>query len=87
MYSPGGYPVGHFCIGDDIDYIVTDRDGGIWTSYGDEGIYGDHPETSAGLARWHTDASHTWNPRGRLPVWPLGGSAGATEEAVAWLGW
>ncbi|KOV01258.1 hypothetical protein ADK91_23850 [Streptomyces sp. XY511] len=87
VYSPGGYPVSHFCIGDDIDCIVTDRDGGIWTAYGDEGIYGDHPETSAGLARWDTDGIHTWSPRGRLPVWPLGGSAAATEEAVAWLAW
>ncbi|UQX04535.1 hypothetical protein [Streptomyces sp. RerS4] len=87
VYSPGGHPVGHLCIGDDIDYIITDRDDGIWTSYGDEGIYGDHPETIAGLARWDTDGAHTWSPRGRLPVWPLGGSAGATEEAVTWLAW
>ncbi|MGW2276154.1 hypothetical protein ACWCV4_37425, partial [Streptomyces yangpuensis] len=65
----------------------ADRDGGIWTSYGDEGIYGDHPQASAGLARWDTDGTHTWGPRGRLPVRPLGGSAGATEEDVAWLAW
>ncbi|MGW6846830.1 hypothetical protein [Streptomyces sp. NPDC054958] len=58
---------------------------GIWTSYGDERIYGDHPETGAGLAGWNTDGIPTWSPQGRLPVRPLGGSAGATEEAVAWL--
>ncbi|MEW2140284.1 hypothetical protein AB0892_27455 [Streptomyces sp. NPDC005409] len=87
VYSPGGYPISHFCIGDDIDYIVTDRDGGIWTAYGDEGIYGDHPEAGAGLARWDTDGLHTWSPQGRLPVWPLGGSAAATEGAVVWLAW
>ncbi|MFJ1869469.1 hypothetical protein ACIOD1_33275 [Streptomyces sp. NPDC088097] len=87
VYSPGGYPVSHFCIGDDIDYVVTDRTDGIWTSYGDEGIYGHHPQSSAGLARWNTDGAHTWNPQGRLPVWPLGGSAAATEEAMVWLAW
>ncbi|MEV7730230.1 hypothetical protein AB0P15_36790 [Streptomyces sp. NPDC087917] len=87
VYSPGGYPVSHFCIGDDIDYVVTDRADGIWTSYGDEGIYGDHPQSSAGLARWNTDGAHTWSPQGRLPVWPLGGSAAATEEAMVWLAW
>ncbi|MFJ4185356.1 hypothetical protein [Kitasatospora sp. NPDC089509] len=87
VYSPEGHRVGDLCIGDDIDYVLTDRDGGIWTSYGDEGIYGDHPETGAGLARWDTDGTHTWSPQGRLPVWPLGGSAGATEEATAWLAW
>ncbi|BCM64952.1 hypothetical protein L0F81_32825 [Streptomyces tricolor] len=87
VHSPDGSPVGHFCIGDDIDYVITDRDGGIWTAYGDEGIYGGHPESGAGLARWDSDGSPVWSPQGRLPVWPLGGSAGATEGAMAWLAW
>ncbi|MFJ9777019.1 hypothetical protein ACIRVF_38290 [Kitasatospora sp. NPDC101157] len=87
MHSPEGHPVKRFCIGDDIDYLITDRHGGIWTSYGDEGIYGDHPETSAGLACWDTDGTLTWSPQGRLPVWPLSGNAGATEAAAAWLAW
>ncbi|MFG2824626.1 hypothetical protein ACGFX4_34995 [Kitasatospora sp. NPDC048365] len=87
LYSPEGHPVSRFCVGDDIDYILSDRNGSIWTSYGDEGIYGDHPESAPGLARWDTDGTHTWSPRGRLPVWPLGGSAGATEESAAWLAW
>ncbi|MFE5753772.1 hypothetical protein ACFQ7M_36430 [Streptomyces massasporeus] len=87
VYSGAGRPVSHFCVGDDIDYILTDRDGGIWTSYGDEGIYGGHPESGAGLARWDADGTHTWGPRGRLPVWPLGGDAAATEDAVTWLAW
>ncbi|MFI8385754.1 hypothetical protein [Streptomyces sp. NPDC085540] len=77
----------HLCIGDAIDYVITDRDGGIWTSHADVGIYGDHPESRAGLARWDTDGTHTWSPQERLPVLPLGGSAGATEESVAWLAW
>ncbi|WP_327258057.1 hypothetical protein [Streptomyces sp. NBC_01244] len=87
VYSPGGHPVSHLCIGDDIDYIISDRNSDIWTSYGDEGIYGDHPVTSAGLARWNTDGTHTWGPQGRLPSWPLGGSAAATEKATVWLAW
>jgi hypothetical protein len=89
VYSRGGYPVDHLCIGDDIDYVLTDRDGGIWTSHGDEGIHGGHPASSEGLARWDTDGTRTWGPLGRqrLPVLPLGGIAGATEGDVAWLGW
>ncbi|CAL9466153.1 hypothetical protein SUDANB120_02742 [Streptomyces sp. enrichment culture] len=87
VYSGEGQPVSRFCIGDDIDYLLTDGDGGIWTSYGDEGIYGGHPESGAGLARWDADGACTWNPGGRLPVWPLGGDAAATEGAFAWLAW
>lgn len=81
VYSRGGYPMDHLCIGDDIDYVLTDRHGGIWTSYGDEGIHGSHPASSEGLARWDTDGARTWGPLGRrrLPVLPLGGIAGATE--------
>ncbi|MHB9857153.1 hypothetical protein [Streptomyces sp. YIM S03343] len=41
-FSASGTPEGEFCIGDDIPALVTDRRGGIWTAYGDEGIYGDH---------------------------------------------
>lgn len=87
VYSGDGQPVSRLCIGDDIDFILTDRDGGIWTSHGDEGIYGGHPESGAGLARWDADGAHTWGPRGRLPVWPLGGHAAATEDGMTWLAW
>ncbi|MEV7603002.1 hypothetical protein AB0O91_37110 [Kitasatospora sp. NPDC089797] len=87
VYSPDGEPVSRFCIGDDLDDVIADRDGGIWTSYGDEGIYAGHPESGDGLARWDTDGNRTWDPRGRLPVWPLGGSAAATEGAAPWLAW
>src|SRR6478609_9069245 len=51
VYSPEGHPVGRCCLGDDIDYLLADRDGGVWAAYGDEGIYGDHPESIPGLAR------------------------------------
>lgn len=89
VYSPGGYPMSHICIGVDIDCVITDRDGGLWTSHGDEGVHGSHPASSEGVARWDTDGTWTWAPlgRGRLPVLPLCGIAGTTEEDVAWLGW
>ncbi|MYS09028.1 hypothetical protein GTW71_21905, partial [Streptomyces sp. SID6041] len=66
VYSPGGYPTSHLCIGDDIEHVLTDREGGIWTSYGDEGIHGRHPGSSEGLARWDTDGVQTWGPLGSV---------------------
>lgn len=50
VFSPSGTPEGEFCVGDDIPALITDRRGGIWTAYGDEGVYGHHPESWAGLA-------------------------------------
>ncbi|MFE9634190.1 hypothetical protein [Streptomyces sp. NPDC006463] len=87
VYSPEGRPEGAFCIGDDIPALVTDRSGGIWTAYGDEGIYGDHPESAAGLAGWNTRGLATWAPDGRLPDWPLEGCTAATEGELVWLVW
>ncbi|MGW0753496.1 hypothetical protein [Streptomyces sp. NPDC002587] len=87
VYSAEGRPESAFCIGDDIPALVTDRRGGIWTAYGDEGIYGDHPQTAAGLAGWSIDGAATWAPRGRLPSWPLEGCTAATEGDVVWLVW
>ncbi|MFH7599665.1 hypothetical protein WDV06_31885 [Streptomyces racemochromogenes] len=76
-----------FCVGDDIPALVTDRRGGIWAAYGDEGIYGNHPQTAAGLAGWSGRGRHTWGPDGRLPAWPLEGLAAATEREAVWLAW
>ncbi|WP_405434900.1 hypothetical protein [Streptomyces anulatus] len=87
VYSPEGRPEGAFCLGDDIPALVTDRSGGIWTAYGDEGIYGDHPESAAGLAGWNTQGVATWAPKGRLPVWPLQGCTAATDGESVWLVW
>ncbi|MFE3791860.1 hypothetical protein [Streptomyces goshikiensis] len=86
VYSPGGYPMNHICLGDDIDYAIADRNDGIWTAHGDEGIYGHHPASRAGLARCNTDGKHTWTPK-RLPVLPLGGNAAATEGILIWQAW
>ncbi|GAA1403276.1 hypothetical protein GCM10009662_29360 [Catellatospora coxensis] len=76
-----------FCIGDDIDVAVTDRGGSIWTAYGDEGIYGGHPQSAAGLAGWGDRGQVVWAPGGRLPEWPLAGFAAATERDQVWLAW
>lgn len=87
VYSPDGRPESALCLGDDIPALVTDHHGGIWTAYGDEGIYGGHPETSQGLAGWNTAGAVTWAPQRRLPDWPLQGSTAATEGEYVWLVW
>ncbi|MET9426508.1 hypothetical protein [Streptomyces sp. NPDC003036] len=85
--SPSGAPESEFCVGDDIPALVTDVHGGIWTAYGDEGIYGGHPESGAGLAGWTTQGQAAWAPDGRLPDHPLEGCAAATEDEQVWLAW
>ncbi|WP_020123613.1 hypothetical protein [Streptomyces canus] len=87
VYSAEGRPEGAFCLGDDIPALVTDPSGGIWSAYGDEVIYGNHPESGAGLAGWNTRGVVTWAPEGRLPDGPLEGCTAATEGEVVWLVW
>jgi hypothetical protein len=87
VFSPLGSPEGEFCIGDDIPALVTDRSGGIWTAYGDEGIYGGHPESGGGLAGWTPEGRAMWLPQGRLPDVPLEGLTAATEDDGVWLLW
>jgi hypothetical protein len=87
VFSASGTPEGEFCIGDDIPALITDRRGGIWTAYGDEGIYGDHPESGAGLAGWNTEGRVMWTPGDRLPAHPLEGCTAATDDAHVWLVW
>lgn len=87
VFSPSGTPEKEFCLGDDIPALITDRHGGIWTAYGDEGIYGGHPESGSGLAGWNTEGHATWAPGGRLPAHPLGGCTAATEGDQVWLVW
>ncbi|MEV7026723.1 hypothetical protein [Kitasatospora sp. NPDC093558] len=85
--SPEGDEESAFCIGDDIPVLMTDRDGAIWTAYGDEGTCGAHPQSVAGLAGWSADGQVTWAPRGRLPDMPLEGCTAATDEDRVWLAW
>ncbi|MFD5818884.1 hypothetical protein [Streptomyces sp. NPDC127038] len=87
LFSPSGAPEAEFCIGDDIAALVTDAHGGIWTAYGDEGIYGSHPESAAGLAGWSSQGQATWAPGGRLPDHPLQGCTAATGNGEVWLVW
>ncbi|MFF0506970.1 hypothetical protein ACFYUH_25650 [Streptomyces fimicarius] len=71
----------------ELAVLVTDADGSIWTAYGDEGIYGSHPESGAGLAGWNARGEAIWSPGGRLPDHPLQGCTAATEDHRAWLVW
>ncbi|MFF1400174.1 hypothetical protein ACFVZD_41190 [Streptomyces sp. NPDC058287] len=87
VFSPSGTPETEFCVGDDIPTLVTDVHGGIWTAHGDEGIYGGHPESGAGLVGWNTQGQTSWNPKGRLPDNPLQGCTAATENENVWLVW
>ncbi|WP_253913537.1 hypothetical protein [Streptomyces mayonensis] len=87
VYSASGTPDGEFCVGDDIPALVTDRHGRVWTTYGDEGIFGGHPESGAGLAGWDTDGRAIWRLQDRLPSYPLEGCTAATDGDQVWLVW
>ncbi|MEV0096901.1 hypothetical protein [Streptomyces sp. NPDC050738] len=87
VFSASGVPEAEFCIGDDIPALITDVDGNIWTAYGDEGIYGGHPESAAGIAGWNTRGEPIWTPEGRLPDHPLHGCTAATENDRTWFAW
>jgi hypothetical protein len=87
VFSLEGGQQATFCLGDDIDVLVTDEGGAIWTAYGDEGIYGSHPQSAAGLAGWNDRGQVVWAPNGQLPKWPLAGCVGATQDDRVWLAW
>ncbi|MFI1415675.1 hypothetical protein ACH4Y0_38020 [Streptomyces sp. NPDC020707] len=87
LFSPSGMPEAEWCVGDDIPALVTDVGKRIWTAYGDEGIYGDHDESAAGLAGWDLEGRLIWAPAGRLPDHPLEGCTAATEGEQVWLVW
>jgi len=88
VHGPDGQPVRSFCLGEDVQALSTDATGRIWTAYGDEGIYGDHPQSLFGLAGWDDHGSPVWAPeRKQLKTWPLEGLAAATEGARTWLAW
>ncbi|MEU6661927.1 hypothetical protein [Streptomyces sp. NPDC046821] len=87
VFSASGVPEAEFCVGDDIPVLVTDQRDRIWIVYGDEGIYGGHPESAGGLAGWNTKGDAVWLPKRRLPDFPLQGCTGATEGDRVWLAW
>jgi hypothetical protein len=87
VYRADGALIESFCLGDDIDVLVAASGDSLWTAYGDEGIYGSHPQSAAGMAGWNRQGRAVWAPEGRLPRWPLAGFSGATEGEHVWLAW
>ncbi|MFD9355590.1 hypothetical protein [Streptomyces sp. NPDC060031] len=87
VYSPEGRPEAALCLGDDIAALVSDARGGTWTAYGDEGIFGAHPQSREGLAGWNTAGAATWVPPHRFPEGPVHGLTAATQGPYAWLAW
>lgn len=87
VYSADGRPGRSFCVGDDIPALTTTPDGNIWTAYGDEGIFGSHPESRGALAGWGPDGRALWSPRQPFPEGPVNGSTAATDGAYVWTAW
>ncbi|MFF1902391.1 hypothetical protein [Kitasatospora sp. NPDC058218] len=88
VFGAAGRPARELSLGDDVQALVTDRDGRIWMAFGDEGIYGDHPMAHPGLTAADTAGRVLWRPGpGELPGYPLEGLAAATEGRAAWLAW
>jgi hypothetical protein len=70
VLSPDGSVEDSFCVGDDIDVLVTAADGSIWTAYGDER----HPRRPSAV---HRRARRLGRP-GSGPL-----DAGRTSAAIA----
>ncbi len=88
LFGPDGRPGRELQLGDDVQALITDRDGRIWLSFGDEGTYGDNPIGRCGLAGLDTTGRIVWRPApGDLPDHPLEGLAAATEGRRTWLAW
>ncbi|MFE3765170.1 hypothetical protein ACFXPI_25810 [Streptomyces sp. NPDC059104] len=88
VYDRDGRREGAFCIGDDVPVVVSSRRGGIWTAYGDEGIFGRHPESRGALAGWNSRGDAVWTPRTPFPAGPVHGLTGCTEgDDRVWLAW
>lgn len=87
VYDPDGHREGAFCIGDDVQVVLGGRRGGIWTAYGDEGIFGHHPESRRALAGWNSLGEAVWTPRTPFPAGPVHGLTGCTEGDQVWLAW
>ncbi|MCF6195941.1 MAG: hypothetical protein L3J50_04485 [Emcibacter sp.] len=55
VYSLSGKFLKDYYLGDGIESVQVTKDGRIWTSYFDEGIYGDLPDSKSGLVQWNND--------------------------------
>ena len=87
VYSAAGEPESAFFIGDDIETMVTDRRGRLWTIYGDQRLWVNHPESASGLAGWTMEGTVGWTPQQRLPAMPLHGCTATTDGDQVWLIW
>jgi hypothetical protein len=87
LFSPTGVHEGDLCLGDDIATLIADRHGRLWTSHGDEGIFGGHPESGTGFAAWDSSGRSLWTAARGKPVGALQGLAAATEGDDVWLLW
>ncbi|MFF4380258.1 hypothetical protein [Kitasatospora sp. NPDC001547] len=88
VFGPDGRPARELRLGDDIQALITDRDGRIWLAFGDEGNHGDDPLGRCGLLGLDTAGRTVWRPDFEaLGDEPLEGLAAATEGRRAWLAW
>lgn len=65
-----GTLISRFCLGDGIQHLQCDRDGGIWCGYFDEGVYGNlgwgsaggpEPLGAPGLRRFDSRGAPSWS--------------------------
>jgi hypothetical protein len=64
IYDANGNFISSFTIGDGVQDVGVASDGRIWTSYFDEGVFGnfgwDQPLGSSGLVAWHAAGSQVF---------------------------
>lgn len=60
IYDLKGELIRDFIAGDGIQDVKVDSKGNIWTSYFDEGIFGDCPIGVQGLVCWNKDGKKIW---------------------------
>lgn len=64
IYNVKGELLRDFVVGDGIQDVQVDIDGNVWTSYFDEGIFGNYgwnePIGSPGLICWNKDGKKIW---------------------------
>lgn len=64
IYNLNGDLLRDFVLGDGIQDVQIDNDGNIWTSYFDEGIFGNYgwnqPIGESGLVCWNKDGQKVW---------------------------
>ncbi|MFE5584477.1 hypothetical protein [Kitasatospora sp. NPDC056531] len=88
VFAPDGRPTRRLQLGDDVQALVTDREGRIWLAFGDEGRYGDNPLAQRGLLGLDGAGRTVWVPDFKdLPDDPMEGLAAATEGRRVWLAW